>query len=521
MLRLHIKSYVVKNYLRSSFSILAVAALLFGMLPTPQVRADITRPIVFPIIGPTSFSNDFGAARVGHTHAGNDVFGQKGQPLIAAVDGVVQWVETPERGQGLGFSIMDADGYAYWYIHLNNDTPGTDDGSSRGIFAYAPDLFSGNPVVAGQLLGWMGDSGNAEATHPHLHFEIHTPEGKATNPFQSLTAAKRIAKPVVPPKFTNEILPYGQFTGGGNIATGDVDTATPGLEIVTAAGPGGGPQVRVFSASGVPLSQFFAFESSFRGGVDVSTGDTNADGVTEIIVASGRGRVTEVRVFTLHGDQLSAFPAYSPAYKGGAHVAAADVTGDGRADIITGPLRGGGPHVRVFSGENFHPIQNFFPYPETFRGGVDVAAYPATAATPSLIVTTTLQGGGPNVRIFNGTDHALYGWFFARDESNRAGIRVTLADVLPATAAPEIVAVPETKGYPRAFTFDLHGQLLATHNFLEPWWQGGYDVAAGPSSIVSITATPAETRRRTSVRWLYGQFAAYRYERHQQFFVGT
>ncbi len=482
-------------------SILAVAVCA-GFLPVTPAHA-FQRRITFPVIGPTSFSNDWGAPRVGHTHEGNDIFGTKGQPLVAAVDGVVEWVMSADRGSGLGFSIRDDDGYAYWYLHVNNDTPGTDDGASRGVFAYAPDLYAGNPVVAGQLLGWLGDSGNAETTRPHLHFELHTPDREPTNPFNSLTFARRISTPSIAPPLAGEILPYGQFSGGANIALGDVDIATAGQEIVTGAGPGGGPQVRVYSQAGVLVSQFFAFEKTFRGGIDVAAGDVDADGAAEIIVGSGPGRVSEVRVFSASGVQRSAFIAYTVTNKGGIHVSAADLTGDGRADIVTGPLKGGGPHVRIFNGADNGLHDQFFAYGQGFRGGIDVTAYSATSETPPLIVTTALQGGGPNVRMYNATDHSVYGWFFGREATNRAGLRVAMADVF-GSVAPEIVLVPETKGAPVARVFDLAGNELDTHRFLEPWWEGGYDVAAMPGGILAATAKPADTRRRTSVRWAYG-----------------
>ncbi len=496
---------------RTCISAVAAVAMVFGLLPLSPANAAITRHILFPVIGPTSFSDDFGAPRVGHTHEGNDVFGTKGQPLVAAVDGVVEWIMTPERGNGLGFSIRDAEGYSYWYLHVNNDTPGTDDGASRGIFAYAPDLYGGNTVVAGQLLGWLGDSGNAESTHPHLHFEIHAPDRQATDPFLSLTAAHHITKAVVGPAQDNELLPYAQFTGGASIAIGELDHSSPGLEIVTGAGPGGGPHVRVFGEDHHLISQFSAFETSYRGGIDVATGDVDGDGTDEIIVAAGRDRAPEVRVFSTNGVERGRFYAYARTFLRGLHVTAADLTGDGRAEIITGPLRGGGPQIRVFDGMDFHVLHQFSAYADTFRGGVDVAAYPATATTPSLIVTTPLQGGGPQVRVFNGIDHSVYASFSAREPENRAGMRVAVANVYTSTPEPEIVVVPETKGYPRAIVLDLAGNVLANPHFLEPWWQSGYDVAAEPGGILAVTATPSETRRRTTVRWVYGPLMNFRF----------
>lgn len=483
-------------------SILAVV-LCAGFFRVPAAHADVTRRITFPVIGSVTYTNDWGAPRVGHTHEGNDIFGYKGQPLVAAVDGVVEWVAATDSGYGLAFSIKDADGYAYWYLHVNNDTPGTDDGKSRGVFAYAPDLYGGNPVVAGQLLGWMGDSGNAEGTPSHLHFEIHTPDGEPTNPFWSLQAARRISRAVVPPALASEMLPYGQFTGGASVAMGNVDATSDGDEVVVGAGPGGGPQVRVYNQDNQLLSQFFAFEKTFRGGIDVTTGDVDADGVAEIIVGSGPGRTSEVRVFSNLGVQKSAIIAFTSTNNTGIHLAAADVTLDGRADIIVGPLKGGGPQVRVFNGADNALFDQFFAYGKGFRGGIDVAAHPATTDTPPLIVTTALKGGGPNVRVYNGRTHELYSWFFAREPENRAGLRVALADIDTATAAPEVIVVPETNGVPLARAFDLWGAPTDTYRFLEPWWQGGYDVAASAAGIVASVGTPGDARRRTSVRWLY------------------
>jgi peptidoglycan hydrolase-like protein with peptidoglycan-binding domain len=84
------------------------------------------------------------------------------------------------------------DGWASGYIHMNNDTPGTDDGKGWGI---AAGLSRGSHVAAGQLIGWVGDSGNAEGTYAHLHFELIDPHGVYVDPYVSLLAAES-GKPV-------------------------------------------------------------------------------------------------------------------------------------------------------------------------------------------------------------------------------------------------------------------------------------------------------------------------------------
>jgi hypothetical protein len=93
------------------------------------------------------------------------------------------------------------DGWSSWYIHMNNDTEGTDDGLG---FGFAEGIESGVHVRAGQLIGWVGDSGNAEACNcPHVHFELHQPDGTKVNPFPHLLAAAPLENPLpadfVPP----------------------------------------------------------------------------------------------------------------------------------------------------------------------------------------------------------------------------------------------------------------------------------------------------------------------------------
>ena len=153
------------------------------------------------------------------------------------------------------------------------------------------------------------------------------------------------------------------FTGGVRVATADFNgDGVP--DVVTATGPGGGPHVEVFDgASGKLLASFFAYGPGFAGGVSVAAADVNGDGVPDIITGAGPGGGPHVEVIdgtklgqTQGNGQiadsalLASFFAYDPGFTNGVRVAAGDVNGDGHADIITGAGPGGGPHVQVFDG---------------------------------------------------------------------------------------------------------------------------------------------------------------------------
>lgn len=465
--------------------------------PTPT-HAE-TREIIFPVIGTTRYSDDFGDPRDtgNRVHEGNDIFGSKGMPLVAAASGTVRYVPFPEPDYGYYVSIQDEDGYSYVYIHINDDTPGTDDGLGGGRNAYAPYMERGNSVVAGQLIGWMGDSGNAESTTPHLHFEIRDPEGNPINPFDSLNGAVHVTSVAQAPQLEDEILPYGEFTGGTFITMGNVD-ADEDLELITGAGPGGGSNVRVFDQDGTLLSGFFAYDSGFKGGVDVTTGDTNGDGVDEIITAAGPGGGPQVRIFNKSGKVLGSFFAYDQSFRGGVNVSAGDVTGDNKAEIIVGPGAGGGPQVRVLRSDGRYLYQ-FMAYDENFTGGVDVAVRPVKGERKPRIVTAPGPGGSPEIRVFR-TNGELIRKFFAYDTGFTGGVRLDVDNVNTDSAATEIVTVPASRGGVDIRIFRLQGRFVGAATEFEEWWTGGFDVAVGENDIFVGTGP---TGRRASVKEAY------------------
>lgn len=160
-----------------SFKIRAggVVAFMLACVPAlaPVHAADEVRTIVFPTEASATFSDDYGDPRSGgRVHEGIDIMGKKMTPLYAAVDGRIR-VQEPQAEWGCRIVITDVDDWQYLYYHVNNDTPGTDDGAGCGANAYV--VTSGN-VTKGQLVGYMGDSGNAESVGAHLHFEIRKPD---------------------------------------------------------------------------------------------------------------------------------------------------------------------------------------------------------------------------------------------------------------------------------------------------------------------------------------------------------
>ena len=147
--------------------------------------------MVFPVDEPHSYRDTWGACRDGcnRLHEGTDIFAAKMTLVFAAAAGTVGWM-SDSQGDCCAMALEHDDGWATWYIHLNNDTSGTDDGQGWG---FAPGITSGVHVDAGEWIGWVGDSGNAESTSPHLHFELHRPNGMKINPFPHLVASEQPA----------------------------------------------------------------------------------------------------------------------------------------------------------------------------------------------------------------------------------------------------------------------------------------------------------------------------------------
>ncbi len=219
------------------------------------------------------------------------------------------------------------------------------------------------------------------------------------------------------------------FVGGVRIAGGDVD-GDGVSDIVTGAGPGGAPHVQAFSAGSASAARsFFAFETSFTGGVFVAAGDVDGDGAADIVVGAGAGRAAEVHVYSgRSGALIRNFAPYGAAFAGGVTVAVGDVDGDGYGDIVTGAGPGGGPHVQVFSGRTGGVLRSFFAYDTTFTGGVFVGAGDIDGDHRAEVVTTPGAGGGPHVKVWSGATGGVTRSFWAYDTTFLGSVTVAVGD---------------------------------------------------------------------------------------------
>jgi murein DD-endopeptidase MepM/ murein hydrolase activator NlpD len=172
----------------------AVAVTAIGLAGAVSAAPSGAVPrLIFPIVGAVAFTNDFGAARYSGTHQGNDLMAPRRTIAVAAEPGKVKFWTTSARA-GCMLYLYGKSGTTYLYIHLNNDvTKGNDNrGACVPGMAYAKGLKDGDNVEAGQAIGYVGNSGDADSTDPHLHFEVHPNDGDATNPFPYLMKAERL-----------------------------------------------------------------------------------------------------------------------------------------------------------------------------------------------------------------------------------------------------------------------------------------------------------------------------------------
>jgi stress response protein SCP2 len=224
-------------------------------------------------------------------------------------------------------------------------------------------------------------------------------------------------------------VPFPGFSGPVKVVSGDFN-GDGVAELIAGAGFGGGPAIAVLnSQTGEVMEAFFAFDQAFTGGVFVAVQDVNNDGILDIIASAGPGGGPEVRIFDGNGlTVLRSFYAYAVDFTGGVSVASTDFNNDGILDLVTGAGPGGAPHVKVFDGATNAIISQWYAYPVTFTGGVFVAAGDIGNDGNIEVVTGAGAGGSPVVAVWDPNTGALLAQFMAYAEDFTGGARVGISD---------------------------------------------------------------------------------------------
>ncbi len=274
------------------------------------------------------------------------------------------------------------------------------------------------------------------------------------------------------------------FIGGVRVATADV-TGDGVDDIITGAGAGAGSHVKVFDGmTGAEIRSFFAYDPSFAGGGWVGGGDVNDDGFADIITGAGAGGGPHVKVFDGRtGVELASFYAYQIGFTGGVTVAAGDFNGDGRADVVTGAGEGSGPHVAVFDATALGQtnadgtlsdnavLASFMAFDIAFMGGVNVSAGDFNGDGRADVVVGAGPGSGPHVKVIDTAragerdgdriaDAALLASFLGFEEGFRGGVRVGVANTLPGGGRGIILGAG-----PRVRVLRADGQIVVEELF--------------------------------------------------------
>jgi hypothetical protein len=182
----------MRRHRTTARAVICLAAILGIVAGTAAAAAPkVPEHIIFPVVGKVQYIDDFGAPRGGGAHQGNDLMAAKRSPAVAAEAGRVKYWTTSAPA-GCMLYLYGESGTMYYYIHLNNDLTAKNDNRGKCVKGTAYAVNNGARVAAGQQIGYVGDSGDANGISPHLHFELHPGGGRAVSPYAFLQKAYKL-----------------------------------------------------------------------------------------------------------------------------------------------------------------------------------------------------------------------------------------------------------------------------------------------------------------------------------------
>ncbi len=267
------------------------------------------------------------------------------------------------------------------------------------------------------------------------------------------------------------------FRGGVYVTAGDVDK--DGIdEIITAPRAGGGPQVRVFEQDGTPRGiEIWPFHPNSRTGINVAAGDVDGDGKDEIVVAQSEQGQAWVKVYRYNAEKtiIGEWNAYGQV-ECGASVAMGDLDYDGKDEVIVGAGPGGGPQIRTFEADGTPKSIQFFAFSQSYRGGIDVAAGDVDGDGKAEIgVTQKEEQAWTKVYRYN-WDQSIIGVWKAFADFPVGGL-VTMGDI-DRDGYAEVVVGAGKIGGPQVRAFEADGAAINNTNFFaySEAFRGGTDV---------------------------------------------
>lgn len=246
-----------------------------------------------------------------------------------------------------------------------------------------------------------------------------------------------------------EFLAYNKnFKGGVRVAMGDLD-GDDEMEIITAAGPGGGPQVRIFDLNGNVLDQFFAYDEENRFGIYVEVGDVDADGIDDIIVTQDIGGTGQVKIFNRTGKLKGSFLPFGRT-SNLINVAVSNTDTDPEEEIIVSAITSDGARVKIFDGNGRYVSE--ISVNKNIKNQILVSAGDLDSDGISEIIVSSGQGNDSMVYI-HGSSGEMRKSFYAYGHGFVGGVQTSVGDI-DNNGVSEIYTSPISRGstHVRIFT---------------------------------------------------------------------
>ncbi len=401
--------------------------------------------------------SEFGEDRDGIYHLGEDVLGPAGTPVYSIGNGYVKHVGEHTRFGTvilIEHTLKNKTKIVSLYGHLR---------------LYDVKVKEGQMVNKGQKIGFLGNPEENGGWVEHLHFGIRKGAYIDTWVYWGLTITQdEFVNWYVPTRFIEGFVAVDSITYNDSL-------------IITGAGASGSAHIRLFDKYGFSLddADFFAFSESLHGGADVAIGNLDKDKSPEVIVGAGPGLEPYVKVFDLNSKELqTSILAYDKSFRGGVRVATGDLNNDGVGEIITGAGPGGGPHVRVFSSQGKILHSKLFPWNDNLNSGVDVAAGDIDGDKKDEIIVGAGPTRDPQIKIYEEDGRLKKQVIDVYPFAFRGGVRVTTGDV-DGDGKDEIITGAGPGGGPHVRIFDENGEAKPIYYFpFHQDYRGGVDVAS-------------------------------------------